>query len=100
MTIEERQRLGERVLEHNLDVGLARLFSGPGNHLRRGVDSAYRPLRSHSPLAMIARVPVPQPTSRTRSPGVKRASRRTLSRKAFSLPNVRNQSVRSDVAAP
>ncbi len=50
VTIGERQRLGKPILEDNLDAGLARLLTGPGNHLRRGVDPVHRAHRPDLPL--------------------------------------------------
>src|SRR5262245_15802850 len=50
-------------------------------------------------LAATARVPVPQPTSKTDSPGSRCPSRSILSRKARSRPSVSSQTSRSYPAA-
>jgi hypothetical protein len=41
LSIGERQRLDQRVLEDNLDPSLARLLVGPREHLRRGVNPVH-----------------------------------------------------------
>src|SRR6266568_2613075 len=41
LSIGERQRLDQRVLEDNIDPSLARLLVGPREHLRRGVNPVH-----------------------------------------------------------
>lgn len=42
LSVGKRQRLGKPILEDNLDAGLSRLLTRPGNHLRRRVDPVHR----------------------------------------------------------
>src|SRR5215510_12516423 len=41
LSVGKRQRLGNPIFEDNLDAGLSRLLTRPGNHLRRRVDPVH-----------------------------------------------------------